>query len=324
MPSVKNVRIVPRGFGEKIFATPHSSEGVEIEAAPPTESHTNSLIGVGDGTRGVSFYVGYGVPGDDLNIADGDSYLDASTALIWGRVDGDWQIRFGLGTAIVFDLADSDGITLFDTNNEPLQTSQIGPATDNLTQYVLKAGDTMTGPLVLSGAPSQALHAATKSYVDAGDALALPKAGGTMTGALTLSGTPTQALQAATKAYVDSAVSGSVGANYVLKAGDTMTGALTLSGAPTLALQAATKAYVDTGVATSVAKAGDTMTGFLTLSADPTQALHAATKAYVDAAISALESGGGVTPTGDSTVLLEDASGSFLLEDGTGLIILES
>lgn len=37
-------------------------------------------------------------------------------------------------------------------------------AADNLR--VLKAGDTMTGPLVLSGAPTINLHAATKKYVD--------------------------------------------------------------------------------------------------------------------------------------------------------------
>jgi len=37
--------------------------------------------------------------------------------------------------------------------------------------YVLKAGDTMTGPLVLPGDPTQPLQAATKAYVDAITAL---------------------------------------------------------------------------------------------------------------------------------------------------------
>jgi len=45
-------------------------------------------------------------------------------------------------------------------------------------------GDTMTGALVLSGAPTIGLHAATKTYADAGDALNLPLAGGTLTGAV--------------------------------------------------------------------------------------------------------------------------------------------
>ncbi|HMV53633.1 MAG TPA: phage tail protein [Rhodocyclaceae bacterium] len=34
-------------------------------------------------------------------------------------------------------------------------------------QYVLAAGDTMTGPLTLSGPPTAAMHAASRSYVDA-------------------------------------------------------------------------------------------------------------------------------------------------------------
>ena len=86
------------------------------------------------------------------------------------------------------------------------------------------AGGTMTGKIVLDGAPTADLHAASKKYVDdnAGSAsatdqtardaakaakdvadAALPLAGGTMTGALTLSGEPTNDLHAASKKYVD-------------------------------------------------------------------------------------------------------------------------
>lgn len=43
------------------------------------------------------------------------------------------------------------------------------PNSDPSIPYVEKVGDTMTGPLILSGDPTQALQAATKSYVDAGD-----------------------------------------------------------------------------------------------------------------------------------------------------------
>lgn len=97
---------------------------------------------------------------------------------------------------------------------------------------------------------------------------ALPKAGGTMTGTLVLAGAPTASLHAATKAYVDSVagggaavtsfnsrtgavsllsadVTGVLGYTPLNKAGDTMTGLLTLSGAPSSSLHAATKAYVD-------------------------------------------------------------------------------
>lgn len=65
--------------------------------------------------------------------------------------------------------------------------------------YVLKAGDTMTGLLILSGNPVQALGAVTKQYADKH----LLKSGGTMTGLLTLSGAPTSDLHASTKKYVD-------------------------------------------------------------------------------------------------------------------------
>jgi microcystin-dependent protein len=74
-------------------------------------------------------------------------------------------------------------------------------------------------------------------------------AGSTMTGGLILSGAPTVALQAATKQYVDDSVTftlDTVYSNYVSKAGSTMTGALTLFGNPTSNLHAATKQYVDT------------------------------------------------------------------------------
>jgi hypothetical protein len=81
------------------------------------------------------------------------------------------------------------------------------------TNNVLKGGDTMTGQLVLSGDPTVALGAATKQYVDSGDALKLNLSGGTMTGPLVLSGNPTVALGAATKQYVDSGLSNLNGAN---------------------------------------------------------------------------------------------------------------
>ncbi|MEY9184711.1 hypothetical protein ABIG06_006259 [Bradyrhizobium sp. USDA 326] len=47
----------------------------------------------------------------------------------------------------------------------------------DVSQFVQKAGDTMTGPLVLSGDPTAVLHAAPKQYVDAGDAATLTSAG---------------------------------------------------------------------------------------------------------------------------------------------------
>ena len=83
-------------------------------------------------------------------------------------------------------------------------------------EFVQKAGDTMTGLLVLSGDPTANLGATTKQYADT----KVAKSGDTMTGLLVLSADPSAALGAATKQYVD---------NRVLKAGDTMTGALVVN-----------------------------------------------------------------------------------------------
>jgi hypothetical protein len=91
---------------------------------------------------------------------------------------------------------------------------------------VAKAGDTMTGPLTLPGAPTATLHAATKGYVDTEVGTRVAKSGDTMTGFLTLHANPTAAMHAATKQYVDSIT---MPDNYVLKSGDTMTGNLTIS-----------------------------------------------------------------------------------------------
>lgn len=103
------------------------------------------------------------------------------------------------------------------------------------TSKLSLSGGTMTGSLILSGAPSTTLEAATKGYVDSklpvasttdplmdgsasagesadyaradhvhpSDTSKLNLSGGTMTGALTLSGAPTSNLHAATKKYVD-------------------------------------------------------------------------------------------------------------------------
>jgi hypothetical protein len=137
---------------------------------------------------------------------------------------------------------------------------------------VAKAGDTLTGLLTLSGAPTLTLHAATKGYVD-----------GQITGGSAVDNTARTAAATA-QSTADGAVTNANG--RVSKAGDTMTGLLVLSGAPSSANHAATKSYVDglitggtavdstarTNAATAqstadskVSKSGDTMTGPLVL-----------------------------------------------------------
>ena len=141
--------------------------------------------------------------------------------------------------------------------------------------FVSRYGDTMSGFLTLSGNPVNALHAATKQYVDVGF---LKLSGGTLTGALTLASNPINALHAATKQYVDD--------GFLKLSGGTLTGALTLASNPTANLHAATKQYVDVGF---YSKSGGqisgsmSISGTLTLSGNPTSNLHAATKQYVDA-----------------------------------------
>lgn len=75
----------------------------------------------------------------------------------------------------------------------------------NFSDYLALTGGTMTGAITLPSAlPSNAFHAAHKTYVDT----KLAKAGGTMTGFIELHANPTSAFHAATKQYVDNLVQG--------------------------------------------------------------------------------------------------------------------
>ena len=106
--------------------------------------------------------------------------------------------------------------------NQFLQTMSPGA----LGNFVNKGGDTMAGPLTLAGAPMEAMHAATKQYVDSVSISEneltsylsnyhtanyvnaelnkkVNKTGDVMTGHLTLVGDPSQNLHPTTKQYVD-------------------------------------------------------------------------------------------------------------------------
>ena len=136
----------------------------------------------------------------------------------------------------------------------------------------------MSGLLTLSGAPTSAFHAATKTYVDSQLLTAVPKAGGTMSGPIVLSGDPTLSSQAATKHYVDN---GTAGALPV--AGGTVTGPITLTVNPSLPGHATNKQYVDVQVAGALPLSGGSLSGLLSLASSPVAPLQAATKQYVDA-----------------------------------------
>tara|TARA_Y100001973_G_scaffold105622_1_gene179504 strand:- start:1089 stop:2150 length:1062 start_codon:yes stop_codon:yes gene_type:complete len=91
------------------------------------------------------------------------------------------------------------GVTTLITTEE---AARIAADTTLDNNKVDRAGDTMSGLLTLSGAPSSALHATTKLYVDTADALKLNLSGGTLTGPLVLSGDPTLPLHPVTLQYL--------------------------------------------------------------------------------------------------------------------------
>ena len=182
----------------------------------------------------------------------------------------------------IFHPATNGPVSADDTNNEldvsaADSTARTAAAAAQATADAAlpKAGGTMTGKIVLDGAPTANLHPATKAYADTISRVALaalPLAGGTMTGKIVLDGAPTANLHAATKAYVDANAGGGSATDATARmaaaaaqttadaalsrSGGTMTGALTLRGAPTTDLQAATKKYVDDTVSDAVADSG--------------------------------------------------------------------
>ena len=112
------------------------------------------------------------------------------------------------------------------------------PAVSN--QFVLKSGDTMTGALSLTGAPTAGAHAANKAYVDAttNAAVATAKADATAKA----NAAQANAIAAA-NAYTDAATNGiliDAQGLFVHKAGDTMTGNLLLAGGTRVGIGTAT------------------------------------------------------------------------------------
>jgi len=115
----------------------------------------------------------------------------------------------------------------------------------NINNYVLKAGDTMTGNLNMNTTnkiinvldPSNPQDVSTKNYTDTADNLKVNKAGDTMTGNLNMNTTnkiinvldPSNPQDVSTKNYVDNAITGLNINNYLLKSGGTMTGDLSIN-----------------------------------------------------------------------------------------------
>ena len=135
-----------------------------------------------------------------------------------------------------------------------------------------KGGGTLTGDLILRGAPTQDNEASTKKYVDD---VAQNKADVTFVN--------TQLSAKADTTYVNAQIADKVDADYVAaqiatidntnllaKTGGTMTGTLTLASDPTSNLEAATKQYVDNAtpdMSSRLAVTGGTLSGDLVVEA---------------------------------------------------------
>lgn len=96
----------------------------------------------------------------------------------------------------------------------------------DVSNFVKRTGDTMSGYLSLHADPTHDMHAVNKRYVDDKTRDFVKKGGDTMTGFLTLHADPTSDMHAVTKRYVDTKIG-----DYVKKTGDTMTGDLKMNSA---------------------------------------------------------------------------------------------
>ena len=269
-----------------------------LETDPTTKTYVDGQVGTkvskaGDTMTG--YLVLHAAPLTNMQAAN-KQYVDSS---ITAHVGNDaLHLTPAQNTWIDAITATAQEVNYLNGVSDPIQPQ--------LDSKVNKSGGTMTGPLILSGAPTNNLEATTKQYVDNADALKVNKAGDTLTGPLVLAGAPTADLEASTKKYVDdsnTALSNTLTTqvnNKVSKAGDTMTGPLTLSGAPSASMHAATKQYVDdshTSLKSYVDNADATIQGQVTtlqgkvatLETDPT------TKTYVDDGLATkLDKAGGV------------------------------
>ena len=117
-------------------------------------------------------------------------------------------------TTAIGNLVDS-APTALDTLNELAaalgdDANFSGTVTTSLAGKLPLAGGTMTGDIVLSGAPTSGLHPATKTYTDTADALKLNLSGGTLTGDLILNTTTALQIPVGTTGQRPTAATGQI------------------------------------------------------------------------------------------------------------------
>jgi len=189
------------------------------------------------------------IPGHTV-IGEGPLYVasDCSTMLTDGQMNAFTSEQLALVDRLGFSW------------NTALVTNMGDALIARFDQKLDAAGGAVTGPIILPGDPTQPNEAATKAYVDAGDATKVSKAGDTMTGPLLVPVIPGAPEHAASKAYVDAVVVsmpeapidafayGRMGGTWtqVLELiGGALTGPLELAGDPVNPLDAVPKQYAD-------------------------------------------------------------------------------
>lgn len=211
---------------------------------------------------------------------------------------------------------------------------------------VNKAGDTLTGFLILHATPTLANHAADKQYVDLATTGKLSTTGGTMTGALILAADPAAALEPVTKQYLEgsngvggrwkitSDVDCSASPNYsASSAGDTyrVSVAGKIGGASGIVVQVDDIIYCHTTSAagdqatvganftiiqTNIVQASTTENGYITLAGVtdilgiPTENTKAVTPAIMESRLAVVSPGHSKTITASTTINVASSDGS--------------
>ena len=176
-------------------------------AAIPASPANNTYIEISNSTGLQSFTPLVGLPGGFV----GDSGL--TVRLVYQTSNTSWN-----------------WLTYFANNSE--------------TRYLKLAGGTLTGGLILAGAPSSGLQATTKTYVDTADATLTTAAAAAQSTANTGVANAAAAQSTANTAVTNAAAAQTTANAAVVRSGDTMTGALGVTagtaGAPSLFVSGST------------------------------------------------------------------------------------